>query len=193
MAIYLKTNTETISYVIGDNMTTPVRCLFLISDEELDEQNYRINYPNDEYEVIALKKATKIQEQFYYSLPWKLIKSINNEINTIDEGGDNLLTDDPTPTPTQTPWILLDGIKTYKSEPNGYFDYTVHNKSNNSTYNDVKYFHEIKKAFDKWDSVILENPYTIIENGEQVNWNLNVAVEFDSLESGTLEQCSQKY
>ena len=40
MAIYLKTTTETISYVFGDDMTTPVRCLFLISDEELEEQNY---------------------------------------------------------------------------------------------------------------------------------------------------------
>ena len=185
MAIYLKTTTETISYVFGDDMTTPVRCLFLISDEELEEQNYRINYPNEDYEVIVLKKATKIQEQYYYSLPWKLIQSINNE-NTVDGGSDNLVEDVQTPTPTQTPWIYLDGSKTYKSEPNGYFDYTVHNKSNNSTYNDVKYFHEIKKAFDKWDSVILENPYTIIENGEPVNWSLNVAVEFDALEPGTL-------
>ena len=82
--------------------------------------------------------------------------------------------------------IQLDGLVTYTSEPNGYFKYTVENKSSNSDFNDSKYFYEVKRAFDQWDSVITESPYTIIENQESVSWNLEVAVEFDSLESGTL-------
>ena len=82
--------------------------------------------------------------------------------------------------------IQLDGLAKYTSEPNGYFEYTVQNKTNNLDFSDSKYFYEVKRAFDQWDSVISESPYTIIENGESVSWKMDVAVEFDSLEDGTL-------
>ena len=46
--------------------------------------------------------------------------------------------------------MTLDGNYSYTSSPNGYFKYTVNNKTSNTLYNDIKYFNEIRKAFNKW-------------------------------------------
>lgn len=318
MAIYLSTVNGIINYELGSLLETPVRCFFLISDTQLSELEYKI-YTNDgNYEVILLKLVSYKNNQYYYSLPWNLISTIElfnvtepeytetsccsdfnvsldvlygqsetinqvsatggpdgtlcwngfgffgspkvylislgadyidggltlntsaninsdqmryvtetgecyegilsephpyvNTFQRINEeqandsdsdlfeefpmsGDEFYLNSEETPTPTQTPtptetptplFVSMSGDIEYESRPSGFFKYTVHNKSSNTTFNDTKYFYEIKKAFDKWDSIILESPYTIIENNESVSWNLSVAVEFDTLENGTL-------
>jgi hypothetical protein len=311
MAFYLNTQHGLTEYQLGDFISNPVRAFFLVSDEELTEQDYEITYADGETSIVVMKNILVKNNQYYYSLPWKFIQSIDvyqitnpdfydsaccsnfnmtldvlygqsetvNQVsatggpdgtlcwngfgffgapktyiisfgeeylnggltlnisaivdshvfryttetgdcyegilesphpyvnvfqivnNNDDASDDNeepnfsdadepIFSDDPTPTPVQptpTPTPMqLDGLTIYTSEPNGYFKYTVENKSSNSDFNDSKYFYEVKRAFDQWDSVITESPYTIIENQESVSWNLEVAVEFDSLESGTL-------
>ena len=76
MALYLNTNDGLILYNLGEYMSDPVRCTFLVSDADISENEYQINYANGESDTITLKLVTTHNDKFYYSLPWKTIQSI---------------------------------------------------------------------------------------------------------------------
>ena len=76
----------------GNELETPIRCYYIVSDEDLGvSSEFTLTYADDTIETINSVKSTEINEKFYYSCKHHLIKNIL-------VGNAN-----PTPTPTPTP------------------------------------------------------------------------------------------
>jgi predicted Zn-dependent protease len=92
MAIYLCTETELIPYSLGDELSTAKHYMFLVSDEEITFDNMLVQYMGDyndgnpTSEIIGVKLVTKIQNKFYYTLPWKIVKKITFVNNPVPSG-----------------------------------------------------------------------------------------------------------
>ena len=48
MALYLFTNDGLVLYNLGEYMSDPVRCTFLVSDDDISESEYQVNYADGE-------------------------------------------------------------------------------------------------------------------------------------------------
>ena len=94
MAIYFYSNNDLIDYDLGDNLTSPIRAEFLVSDDLNETLEVTIEFVGDEIEDLVLPFVATIDAKHYYSFPYKLIKSVDNTIPGVDE---------ETPTPTITP------------------------------------------------------------------------------------------
>ena len=96
MAIYFYSNNELVLYELGDILNPPIRAEFLVSTSvtEIPEIKVTIEFADDEIEDFVLPFVATIENKHYYSLPYKLIKSLDNTIPGVDE---------ETPTPTITP------------------------------------------------------------------------------------------
>ena len=92
MAIYLCTETELIPYSLGDELSTSKHYMFLVSDDEITFDNMLVQYMgeyndgNPTSEIISVKFVTKIQNKFYYTLPWKIVKKITFVNNPVPTG-----------------------------------------------------------------------------------------------------------
>lgn len=121
MAQYLQINDTLISYSLGDNLTSPSKVLFLVSDTQFSESErwftieYAYNYdqPIGDTQTIQLPFVAEIENKFYYSLPWRTIKFIDS--TTPGEGAETP-TPSPSPTTTITPTF-------FEEEPLGEYIY----------------------------------------------------------------------
>lgn len=121
MAQYLQINDTLISYSLGDNLTSPSKVLFLVSDTQFSDSEswftieYAYNYdqPIGDTQTIQLPFVAEIENKFYYSLPWRTIKFIDS--TTPGEGAETP-TPSPSPTTTITPTF-------FEEEPLGEYIY----------------------------------------------------------------------
>ena len=74
----------------------------------------------------------------------------------------------PTPTPEASDRVWsLSGT----SQPSGYFEWSISNKTSNTTFDQTSYEELFQIVFDRWDAIISQAPYT--------DWKCRVWVEYD--------------
>ena len=108
MAHYLQINDTLISYSLGDNLTSPSKVLFLVSDTQFSESErwftleyaYEYDQPIGDTQTIQLPFVAEIENKFYYSLPWRTIQLIDS---TTPGPGAETPTPSPSPSATSTP------------------------------------------------------------------------------------------
>jgi len=121
VTIYLQTETDLISYELGDDINPPTKVLFLVSDAQLSdvdrrftlEYAYEYAQPVGNTEDIQLPFVVELENKFYYSLPWRTIQLIDE---TLPGTGGETPTPSPSPTTTITPTF-------FEEEPLGEYIY----------------------------------------------------------------------
>ena len=69
----------------GNELTTPIRCYYIVSDDDLGAiSEFTLTYADDTIETINSVKSAEVNGKFYYSCKHHLIKNIlvgnNNQI-----------------------------------------------------------------------------------------------------------------
>ena len=84
MAIFLYSGNELIPYTLGEILDNSVRAEFLVSDTETIF-DVIIELPTGDVEEFNLPLVTKVNNQCYYSLPYKMFVSIDLGILGVDD------------------------------------------------------------------------------------------------------------